>query len=154
MIKIEFSFESYQAAQAAIEAVAKLQSENWPKIEPQPEQPKAEAPGKSASPAAPRARSPRTAEAAPTPAAVAPGQSGEPSAPKAEATKPTAAATSAPSEEDVSREIRRFIPDPAHKARAVALLKKFGVAAGRELKPDQRAPFLAELAAVAKEVGL
>lgn len=150
MIKIELSFNTLLEAQAALDA---LQAASTTKTSTP------EAPGKpmTATEVKANARGPRTAAVATAPAA--PAASGKPSEPKAEDTPKGAAANSAPAaeaptEETVSREIRKFIPNPEHKAQAVALLKKFGVSAGRDLKPDQRAPFLAELAKLATECGL
>ena len=105
---------------------------------------------------APAANPPTAEKTAKAPKAVKPAAE-----PAVAASQPTAAsgqtaapADEAPTAEAVSALILKFIPVAEHKARAAEVLQQFGVQRGKDLKPEQRAPFMAALGAIADELGI
>jgi hypothetical protein len=98
----------------------------------------------------PRAQKAETApaEESPATAAVKAQLAEEDAAAKVKAEAPV------PTPEQVSAAIIKFLPNPEAKAAAARVLADFGVQRGKDLKPEQRAPFLAALGVAGAAFGI
>jgi hypothetical protein len=128
-IKVTLEFAD---AESAITALAKLRAPETKDVA----SPKADKPSKPTTPAKTEAAAPTPPTAQASPAAPAAAPATQPPAPSAPA---------GPTFDDVKAAIA--ITAATDRPRAVATLAKFGAKAGKDLKPEQYAAFVAELTA-------